>query len=99
MRILKINTDKKCFYNIDGIDKTILDISKEDIFYILRYIYENDDIEFDEYVEENIVNEAEKTIYSNLYNKFIDFKSKKEILKNEINEIFSELEEKYLSEN
>jgi len=97
MKILKIK-GKKSFYDIGQGEKTILDITKEDILKILEYIYENDDAEFDEYSEEKIVNEAEKVIYSNLYNKFIDFIGKKDALNSEISMIFHELEEKYIKE-
>lgn len=97
MKILKIN-NKKCFFDIGNGEKTILDITKEDILKILEYLYENNDAEFDEYIEDDIGNEAEKVIYNNLYNKFIDFTDKKETLKNEINMMFNELEEKYIKE-
>ena len=70
-------------------------ISKEDILKSLEYIYENEDVELEEYDKEKIVNEAEKIVYENLYNKLNNFKEDKPILKNEIDNLFKELEEKY----
>ena len=37
----------------------------------------------------------EKIVYENLYNKLNNFKEDKPILKNEIDNLFKELEEKY----
>lgn len=61
----------------------------------LEYIYENEDAELEEYDKEKIVNEAEKIVYENLYNKLSNFKENKQILKSEIDNLFSELEERY----
>ena len=61
----------------------------------LEYIYENEDIELEEYDKEKIVNEAEKIVYENLFNKLNKFKEDKPILKNEIDGLFKDLEEKY----
>ena len=69
--------------------------SKEDILKSLEYIYENEDVELEEYDKEKIVNEAEKIVYENLYNKLNKFKEDKYILKNEIDSLFKDLEEKY----
>ena len=51
---------------------------------------------FYEYAENQIANEAEKVIYKNLYEKFNDFKTKKESLKNEVEELFDDIEKKYI---
>lgn len=97
MKILRISEDKKCFYNIDGKEQPIMDISKDDILKILMYIYNDDKgVEFDGYTEVNILNEAEKVIYSQLYEKFVDFNKKKDTLKNEIDLLFKPVKEKYL---
>ena len=95
MKVLEIN-NKKAYFNVGDETKIILDITKEDILKILKYIYENDDVMFDEYAENQIANEAEKVIYKNLYEKFNDFKTKKESLKNEVEELFDDIEKKYI---
>lgn len=94
MKILKYENNVNYLY-VDGKNKKILEISKEDILKALEYIYENEDIELEEYNNEKIVNEAEKIVYENLYNKLNNFKENKPILKNEIDNLFKELEEKY----
>lgn len=94
MKILKYENNVS-YLNVDGKDKKILEISKEDILKSLEYIYENEDVEIEEYDKEKILNEAEKIVYENLYNQFSNFKENKQILKNEIDNLFNDLEKKY----
>ena len=94
MKILKYEDNVSYLY-VDGKYKKLLEISKEDILKSLEYIYENEDVELEEYDKEKIVNEAEKIVYENLYNKLNKFKEDKTILKNEIDSLFKGLEEKY----
>lgn len=94
MKILKYEDNVSYLY-VDGKYKKLLEISKEDILKALEYIYENEDVELEEYDKEKIVNEAEKIVYENLYNKLNNFKEDKPILKNEIDNLFKDLEEKY----
>lgn len=94
MKILKYEDNVSYLY-VDGKYKKLLEISKEDILKSLEYIYENEDIELEKYDKEKIVNEAEKIVYENLYNKLNKFKEDKSILKNEIDSLFKDLEEKY----
>ena len=94
MKILKYEDNVSYLY-VDGKYKKLLEISKEDILKSLEYIYENEDAELEEYDKEKIVNEAETIVYENLYNKLNKFKEDKSILKNEIDSLFKDLEEKY----
>lgn len=94
MKILKYENNVS-FLNVDGVDKKILEITKDDILKVLEYIYNNDDVELEEYDKDRIVNEAEKIVYENLYNKLNSFKENKQTLKNEIDVLFKDLEEKY----
>ena len=64
MKILKFEDNTSYLY-VDGKYKKILEISKDDILKALEYIYENDDIEIEEYDKNKIVNEAEKIVYEN----------------------------------
>lgn len=94
MKILKYEDNVSYLY-VDGKYKKLLEISKEDILKSLEYIYENEDVELEEYDKEKIVNEAEKIVYENLYSKLNNFKEDKFILKDEIDNLFKDLEEKY----
>ena len=66
MKLLKYENNTSYLY-VDGKYKKLLEISKEDILKSLEYIYENEDVELEEYYKEKIVNEAEKIVYENLY--------------------------------
>lgn len=94
MKLLKCE-DNTCYLNVNGKDKKILEINKEDILNALEYIYDNEDVEMEEYNKDKIKNEAERIIYENLYSKLKDFKENKMTLKSEIDGIFKELEDKY----
>ncbi len=94
MKILKYENNVS-YLNVDGKDKKLLEISKEDILKALEYIYDNEDAELEEYNKDKIVNEAEKIVYENLYNKLNNFQENKQTLKNEIDTLFEELEKKY----
>ena len=94
MKILKFEDNTSYLY-VDGKYKKILEISKDDILKALEYIYENDDIELEECDKNKIVNEAEKIVYENLYNKLNNFKENKLKLKNDIDDLFKDLEETY----
>ena len=43
MKLLKCE-DNTCYLNVNGKDKKILEINKEDILNALEYIYDNEDV-------------------------------------------------------
>ncbi len=96
MKLLKIE-DKKCFFSKDGEDfKPISDIAKEDIFEILKIIYDEENIVLDEYNENvEIASDVEKLIYSNIYGQLKTFIQNKPVLVQEINSEMQEVIEKY----
>ena len=51
MKILKYESNASYLY-VDGKYKKLLEISKEDILKSLEYIYENEDVELEEYDKE-----------------------------------------------
>ena len=78
MKVLKIDDGKCYFLSANSNYLPIVDISKNDIFYILNLIYENEDAELDKSEDIEILNDVEKIIYTNLeeqVNKFISEKS------------------------
>lgn len=96
MKVLKID-NKKCFYSKDGInDIPITDISKDDIYSILSIIYNSSDYIIDEINEQNeISNDVERIIYTNIYEQLQTFIQNKEALKNEIDSELKEVIDKY----
>lgn len=91
MKVLEI-VDNHGWYILNGTKKSILDLNKEDIFSILETIYSNDQIQKDVIDNEHkILNEAEKVIYNNIYQYILEFDQKKDNLKKEIDEEFSDV--------
>lgn len=99
MKVLKIDNGK-CYFSTDGnINKSICDIGKEDLLKILDVIYSDDECEIDEFgANIKINNDAERIIYESIYTGIIDYKSKINILKKEIENEFSKVIEKYSEE-
>lgn len=97
MKLLKIE-NRKGFYTSDG--KTyneISDISKEDILKILYLIYENSICSLDKIEnQEDIVNDVERLIYSNLYSKLEAFMKNRLSIKTKLDDDVKEIKEKYI---
>ena len=91
MKVLEI-IDNHGWYILNGEKKSILDLNKEDIFLILEAVYSNDEIQNDVIDDRhNILNDAEKVIYDNIYKYILEFEQKKSNLKKEIDEEFSDI--------
>lgn len=91
MKVLKI-ANNQGLYIINNEEKSILDINKEDIFSILEVVYSNGKIEIDKIDDtHNILNDAEKVIYENIYKYLEDFIAKKEDISKEINDEFLDI--------
>lgn len=99
MILLKINDHKAEFYNNEKEYKEISIIKKEDIFFLLEYIYKNDDYTFDEPQKEGdkqILSPSDKIIYDRLYKKFKEVSDKKEEVIELVKAEYKEAYEKYM---
>lgn len=77
MKYLMIKKSKAYFINVDGKEKEIDTIGKEDILFLLEKATNPEvDFEIDELDSSNVKNEAHRIIYENISEKF------KELLKN-----------------
>lgn len=91
MQVLKINNNHG-YYIIEDVEHEIIDINKEDIFKILNSIFENDDITYDKDDKvSQILNDAERIIYTNVCEYIDNFIEQKESIKSEIDNEFSEI--------
>ncbi len=95
MKVLEIKNGK-CYFNTDNTSKPISDIGKNDLFKILDMIYSEKDCEIDK-IDSNteIHNDAEKIIYTSIYSKIEDFRSRIQEMKSEVKNEFKEVKEKY----
>lgn len=91
MKVLEINNNHG-WYVLNGQSNPIIDINKDDILKLLDVLYSNEEIIMDLIDDgHSILNEAEKVIYENIYKYFIEFNNKKNTLKSEIENEFSEI--------
>ena len=91
MKVLKIENNHG-YYILENNQYEIIDINKDNILKLLNIIFDSDDISLDEISDENqILNDAEKIIYANIYEYLNNFIEKKEIIKKEIDDEFSEI--------
>lgn len=98
IKVLKINEKGRAEYlkiknkeNIKSNSYHLINrIKREDILNLLEYLLEND-FNYDP-EEDDIVNEADKIIYSHLVRSILDFESNKETIKDSVDSEFEEFE-------
>lgn len=96
MNILKIKNGKGEFLNSKGEYVNIIDISKDDIYYLSDIILKNDvEIDVEDEETNSILNEAEKIIYENIRIELTKIETGKETLLSEIETLFKDAKEKY----
>lgn len=94
MKYLRIN-DGKVEYTIDNLTwKNIDEIDKTELLYLTTIAVEQD-FEMDEFVKENIHNQAHQIIYKNIYEKFKGLLENKNRFKDESEALFKDAVEKY----
>ena len=95
MKILKIENGKAEFTTNETTYKPITDIGKDDIYSLLKTIYNSQTIEIDSPEEYAINNPAEKIIYVSLAERFERFKSEKSKIRARINAPFTDVISEY----
>jgi len=100
MKLLKIDNNKG-YYIKDADYKEIDSITKEDILSLLKHMYEEDEIEFDEINEEQnqIAMPSQKLVYEKLYEKFVELNEKKDDIISSVEAEFKSAVEKYKASN
>lgn len=94
-KILCIDESHHAIFTRNGEWASISNIEPDDILTMVRIIAENPDALMDECSKENdIVDQIEKTIYTELYRKLKDLQENREAYLQEIEDEFSEYERK-----
>ncbi len=91
MKLLKIESNLGHFLNKEDDFDLIEKITKEDLLRLANLTLENE-VEFDEFDEELIKNQAHQIVYKSVYDKLYDLKERKK-------EFVDESERMYLSEH
>jgi hypothetical protein len=96
MKILKIEKEKAFYIDKDSKYQSITDISKNDLKYLIRSALFESEVEMDtEETVQKINNEAERIIYNDIKEKLNSFLKQKELLLNEVDQLFKDSYEKY----
>ncbi|MCK5306266.1 MAG: hypothetical protein KAJ30_07635 [Candidatus Heimdallarchaeota archaeon] len=90
MKLLKIDNDLGHFLDKDGEFQPIDRITKEDLLNLVNSILSKE-VDFDEYVEEKIKNQAHQIVYKSIHGKLRDLRDRKQ-------EFIDESERAYLSD-
>lgn len=94
-KLLYIDAEHHAFFDRNGAMASILAIEPDDILSMVQTIAEDPNAEMDECTSENdIVDQIEKTIYSELYKKLKDLQDNREVYLQEIENDYSEYERK-----
>jgi hypothetical protein len=94
MKVLKIDNDQGFYYTIGKEYNPIDKINKDDLINLVELTLE-EDVEFDEYSEEKIKNQAHQIIYKSIREKLLDLKRRKDEFKDESERLFLQEYEKY----
>ena len=94
MKLLEIKENKGYFLKADSEFEAIDKIAKEDILKLVNLTL-NDEVEFDEYDEEKIKNQAHQIIYKNIYSKLKSLEGRKQEFLDESQRLFLQDYEKY----
>lgn len=95
MKILKIE-DKKGFFLKKSLEYESIDkITKEWLYDLIELVIENKESVFDDSNIIEIVNPAQKIIYTNLHSRLLEIKSQRETILSNKNKVYREAFEKY----
>ncbi len=91
MKLLKIEDSRGHFLLEDGSSAEIDKITKEDILRLVDLTLSEEDIEYDEYSDEAVRNQAHQIVYKSVYEKLKELRSRRE-------EFVDESERMYLAD-
>jgi len=94
MKLLKIDNACGHFRNSENTFDPIDRITKEDLLRIIDLTL-SEDVEFDEYDEDILQNQAHQIIYKNILDKLIDLRNRKQEFQDESERLFLNAYEKY----
>ncbi len=97
MKLLKADSEQGFFLAEDGTYRVIDQITKEDLLRLVRSVL-NDDVEFDEYDEEVIKNQAHQVVYKSIYRNLQSLKERKQEFIDESERLYLEDYKRYTEE-
>ncbi len=91
MKVLQVNNGKAEYLTKSSNYVTIIDITKEDVYYLINTILDNEiEIELENDTDKKILSDVEKVIYTNIRLELEKIVEKKDTLNSSINDLFKE---------
>ena len=97
MKLLKIENNLGQFINESGQYISIDKITKEDLLRLVNHTL-NEEVEFDEYDEDTVKNQAHQIVYKSVYERLLDLKDQKQAFVDESERLFLKEYDKYRDE-
>lgn len=94
MKLLKADSDLGYFLTKEGNYRPIDEITKEDLFRLVRIVLK-DDAEFDEYDEKIIKNQAHQIVYKSIYRNLLSLKGRRQEFIDESERLYLEDYKRY----
>ncbi|MBN2211729.1 MAG: hypothetical protein JW709_10080 [Sedimentisphaerales bacterium] len=94
MKLLKADSSKGFFLADDGSYREIDEITKEDLLRLMRNVLK-DEVEFDEYDEDVIKNQAHQVVYKSIYRNLQLLKDRKQEYVDESDRLYLEDYKRY----
>lgn len=95
MKLLKVDGLQGYFRDINGKDKPIHEISKEDLLQLVTWTLHEKEVEFDPYDEKAIKNQAQQIVYKSVGQKLQTLRGRKQEFIDEAERSFLKEYEKY----
>jgi U3 small nucleolar RNA-associated protein 14 len=94
MKLLKADSNQGFFLAHDGEYREIDKITKEDLLRLMRIVL-NDDVEFDEFDEDVIKNQAHQVVYKSIYRNLLSLRGRKQEFVDESERLYLEDYKRY----
>jgi len=95
MKLLKIENNLGFYRDKQGEFATVDKITKEDILMLVNLTLGEDEVEFDEYNDENLKNQAHQIIYKSIFDKLQGLKGRRQEFIDESERLYLQEYEKY----
>ncbi len=95
MKLLKIERNCGFFLDKDGEFKTVDKITKDDLLRLVDLTLEREEVDFDEYSDEILKNQAHQIVYKHVLEKLRDLKGRRREFMDESERLYLEEFERY----
>lgn len=96
MKLLKIDSDCGQFLNASGSYEAIDKISKDDLLRMVKVVLSDEEVDFDEYGDEKIKNQAHQVVYKSIYENLRSLRGRKDAFIDESERMYLEDYKRYV---